>query len=430
MSVTSGFFNSINGDRKYNAEQMSAIFNGIINDGILANIGTAFSVKANVGINVNIGIGRAWFNSTWLYNDTILPMTMDDSELVLDRIDAIVIEIDRSDAVRNGDIKKVNGTPSSSPQRPTMVHTNYVNQYPLAYIYRKAGSTEITQADITSVIGTSSTPYVTGILQVQNIDNIVAQWSAQWIQWYAETTNLGDAEMQRMLTEWQEWFNNQTTSSETQISQWMVQMQNDIMSWFNDLQVILDGDVAVALSNRILELESSFETLAKEKSIYMTIEDSSGNPIENSYGSEIEGRVVFSASSGGGVSDKDVNRIESELLTHVNNHDIHISSEEKAEWTQKIDGKAGKSTSVTSTLSASGWTGEEAPFSITLSVSGVTETSNQEILPTVDITTEQLTAYQNANIQDGGQATGSITLKAFGEKPEIDIPIRIMLRGD
>ena len=44
MSVTSGFFNSLNGDRRYNAEQMSSIFDGIINDGIFANIGTAFGV--------------------------------------------------------------------------------------------------------------------------------------------------------------------------------------------------------------------------------------------------------------------------------------------------------------------------------------------------------------------------------------------------
>ena len=34
MAFTCGFFNSENGDRKYNAEQMSAIFDGIIADGV------------------------------------------------------------------------------------------------------------------------------------------------------------------------------------------------------------------------------------------------------------------------------------------------------------------------------------------------------------------------------------------------------------
>ena len=51
MSVSSGFFNSLNGDRKYNAEQMSAIFDGLIIDGVFASIGTAFAVKAAGGLN-------------------------------------------------------------------------------------------------------------------------------------------------------------------------------------------------------------------------------------------------------------------------------------------------------------------------------------------------------------------------------------------
>ncbi len=183
MSVTSGFFNSLNGDRRYNAEQMSDIFNGIINDGVFANIGTAFGVKASTGNIVTVGIGRAWFNSTWLLNDAILPITADASEVLLDRIDAVVIEINRDNSVRGGSIKIIKGSPESSPTKPTMINTTYVNQYPLAYIYRKAGSSEITQANLTNAIGTSSCPYVTGILQVQNIDNIVAQWQAQWNGW-------------------------------------------------------------------------------------------------------------------------------------------------------------------------------------------------------------------------------------------------------
>ena len=57
MSVSSGFFNSLNGDRKYNAAQMSAIFDGLIIDGVFASIGTAFAVKAAGGLTVNVGIG-------------------------------------------------------------------------------------------------------------------------------------------------------------------------------------------------------------------------------------------------------------------------------------------------------------------------------------------------------------------------------------
>lgn len=89
-------------------------------------------------------------------------------------------------------------------------------------------------------------------------------------------------------------------------------------------------------------------------------------------------------------------------------------------------GAAATASIVTATLAANGW----ADGVYILTVSGVTTTSNQEILPAVDITAEQLEALQAANIQDGGQTAGSITLKAFGDVPTIDIPIRVIKRGD
>ena len=144
--------------------------------------------------------------------------------MLLDRIDAVVIEVDRSEAVRAATIKVVKGTPSSTPQNPTMASTNYVHQYPLAYIYRTAGSTTVTQSNITSMIGTSSAPYVTGILQVQNIDNIVAQWKAQWVEWFASQTNMGEAEINQILSEWDQWYQTETTQREASMDQWSASM--------------------------------------------------------------------------------------------------------------------------------------------------------------------------------------------------------------
>ena len=95
-----------------------------------------------------------------------------------------------------------------------------------------------------------------------------------------------------------------------------------------------------------------------------------------------------------------------------------------------LGSKANKSIDITATLLASGWMGENAPYIYNLSVTGVTATSNQELLPALDITTAQLTALQAANIQDNEQYEGTVSLKAFGTQPTIDLPIRIILRGD
>lgn len=285
MSVTSGFFNSLNGDRKYNAEQMSAIFDGIINNGVFASIGTAFGVRATTGNNITVGIGRAWFNSTWLYNDSILPLTGEDAEVVLNRYDAVVIEIDHSQAVRAGSIKIIKGTPGSTAQKPAMASTDYVHQYPLAYIYRPAGSSSISQANIENRVGTSECPYITAILQVTNIDNIVAQWQGEWDTWSGQWPQWEAA--------WNQWFAEQTYDVDQETTQWMAQMQSNFEAWFNALQVILDGDVAANLSASVVDLQERFRTLAEEKAVYETIQDSSDDILEDSNGNPIEGRTVM-----------------------------------------------------------------------------------------------------------------------------------------
>lgn len=91
---------------------------------------------------------------------------------------------------------------------------------------------------------------------------------------------------------------------------------------------------------------------------------------------------------------------------------------------------SGPKATVTATLLASGWTGSEAPFVYTLAIAGVTATSYQELLPAVNITAEQLKALQAANITDGGQAAGNMTLKAYGKAPTVDIPIRVIKEGE
>lgn len=285
MSVTSGFFNSVNGDRRYDARQMTALFNGIINDGIFANIGTAFKVTANGNNAVTVGIGRAWFNSTWVDNDAVLPLTLDVSEVLLNRYDAVVIEVDESDAVRAGSIKVIAGTPSSTPAYPTLIKTNDVHQYPLAYIYRAAGTTAVTQANITNAVGTSAAPYITGILQVQDIDNIVAQWQDEWAQWFAKETTEAEQNISDKETEINDWFSTTKTDTANWISDteaefttwsieqkaefddWSIEHKNEFDAWFADIQSALEGDVASNLLNKITNLENGTTPAGDSKTL-------------------------------------------------------------------------------------------------------------------------------------------------------------------
>lgn len=83
------------------------------------------------------------------------------------------------------------------------------------------------------------------------------------------------------------------------------------------------------------------------------------------------------------------------------------------------------STVKTVTLAVASWTSG----SYTITDDLITETSNQEVIPAMGITPDQYSALCAAQIVDGGQTTGSLTLKALGTVPTIDIPIRIIYRG-
>jgi hypothetical protein len=247
MSVSSGFFNSLNGDRKYNAAQMSAIFDGLIIDGVFASIGTAFAVKAAGGLTVNVGIGKAWFDHTWTVNDSILPMTAPEAEVLLDRIDAVVLEVNGMESVRNNTIKFVKGNPSSAPSRPTLTNEGNVHQYPLCYIYRKYGTAVINQADITPMVGTESTPFVTGILQTISLDELLGKWQDELDRFTdARSKEVDDwiAQEESDFTTWFDKMKADLQQEQTVLDQWIASEQADFLAWYNQMKDQLSGDVA------------------------------------------------------------------------------------------------------------------------------------------------------------------------------------------
>ena len=213
MALTFGFYNSVNGDRVYDAIQFGMIFDGIITDGIYATYEKGMVVKAsdNAG-EVIIQPGRAWFNHTWSYNDADFIMEAPAPEVLLDRIDALVLDVNTENASRTNSFMWVQGTPSSNPQRPTLTRTPTHNQYPLCYVRRYPETTMIYARDITNMVGTSETPYVTGVLEGMDIDQWVTQWDDEFHNWENTTKDTYDtffaaiqAQMQGDLTAIEEW---------------------------------------------------------------------------------------------------------------------------------------------------------------------------------------------------------------------------------
>lgn len=232
MSFASGFFNSVDHDRLYDATDISRLFDGLIRDGIFASIGDCMVVKQSNQMNVTVGTGRAWFNHTWSYNDALYPVTIPPSEILMDRIDAIVLEINSVEAVRANSIKLIKGTPSSTPTKPALTNTKEVHQYPLAYVTVGKEVTSIRQADIENCVGTSVCPFVTGILEVISIEQLIPQWKDILNRFVEENTANFNTWMNGEKQNYQDWL----TAAKKEITDWEATSKSDYQKWYDSIK--------------------------------------------------------------------------------------------------------------------------------------------------------------------------------------------------
>ena len=145
MAVTYGFFNSVNGDRKYNAEQMSEYFRGIINEGVYQHLDGGLAVTAGTGLAVNVAAGRAIIQNRWIQNSAAMSLTIAAASETYARKDAVVIRLNWSS--RSISIAVKTGTPAASPVAPSMTRNSTTYEMALAYVNVAANATSVTVTD-------------------------------------------------------------------------------------------------------------------------------------------------------------------------------------------------------------------------------------------------------------------------------------------
>lgn len=179
MSITSGFYDSVNHQPTYSAAQFSELIGSLVTEGVFENIGQRFSVTPVSGSStgVYIGTGRCWFDNVWMKNDSSYSFSLQNYSPASgqSRIDAIYIYADRANRTAGFDYK--NGEPSSNPSKPLMMP----GEYPIAYV-RRTGS-EITANDIENAVGTSACPFITATLPINDITNVLNTWSTAHEEW-------------------------------------------------------------------------------------------------------------------------------------------------------------------------------------------------------------------------------------------------------
>lgn len=350
MAITSGFFNSINGDRKYDARQIGMYLGKVVSSGVFPNPSTNLQVTAAGGMNIQVHPGRAMIDGHWMDNDGVHVITLEDADMALARMDAVVMRLDENDGARAIGLEIKKGSPSAAPVSPVMVREGYVQEYCLALIYvpptKNDGTQEIIQANITDTRpDTSVCGWITSLIQQVDTSTLFMQWQDAYQRFY----DASDAEF---------------------------------TTWLDGIKEQLGDSVVGALTSAIADLQS-------------------------------------------GKTDKTVSAVMAEAIAGLQSDKADkttVSALSKS--LLDVDTKKGDKASVKQAeIPASSWLGDTVPYQCTVQIPGVTASSIVELGISSTAAKDQVRAWLDAQIVDGGQGAGTITLKAFGWKPAVNLPV-------
>ena len=149
MAKRFGFFNSINGDRKYLATDLSQAFDVGITTGLKADNADNFKIVPNANMQVKMMPGGAMIFGHYLLDEEEEIINLDMADAELNRIDRIVLRYDKFErSIKSAVIK---GTAALTPVAPAALRTNEQFDLVLADIYIGKAVTTITTANITDM---------------------------------------------------------------------------------------------------------------------------------------------------------------------------------------------------------------------------------------------------------------------------------------
>jgi hypothetical protein len=249
MAITSGFFNSVNGDRLYNAEQMTLYFEGLISNGIYENIGEKFHVTAGEGMSVIVGTGRAMIKSRWVKNDAPITLQIDPADTSMNRYDAIFLRYNANTREIGLVLAKGEYT-SGYPSSPHYIRTNDIYDLQLATVKVMKNTTAITQDMIVDFRMTALCGFVTGLIKQVDTSTLYDQWQTAYENYFNRTTAALDAYFEAKKDEYETWFASLTQE---------LRVDTTLKSYYSNTTV--NGAAVSGVNVGIPEYDSDADTL-------------------------------------------------------------------------------------------------------------------------------------------------------------------------
>ena len=193
FEVNCGFFDSINKDRLYSADEMNRPYKRVITNGVFATQqGTPSTdlqvVSASDGMNIVVKKGEAMFGDKWFENPADIAITVPNNTSTVPRRDSVIAQVDKRTNGRKGRIVYRTGTANSNPMPPNLSTDNNVVEYRIANIYVAASAVYIGQDAITDLRGSSECPWVTSLVKQVDTSVLFAQWEAAYQTYFNKST--------------------------------------------------------------------------------------------------------------------------------------------------------------------------------------------------------------------------------------------------
>lgn len=204
MAIKSYFFDAVYDgdtyDREYTSGDFASYLDKIVGNGVFSNPSTNLQVMASSGMDIIVKEGQAFIDGHKLVLDADMSFTLDNSDVLLDRIDRIVVYLDMVNRTMGIRVKK--GTPDSPAQVPELTRTATVKEYCLANVRIVAQATAISQTNITDTrANTQICGFVSTLIEQVDTATLYAQYQTAYQQFYESTQNQLEEFMQTLTEE-------------------------------------------------------------------------------------------------------------------------------------------------------------------------------------------------------------------------------------
>ena len=250
----SSFFQSVNHDRVYKAEDWAGYFASFISNGIMPLPSTGLQAVADTGMTVKLLPGKAWIDGYFYHNTDELNLPVDVADGVLSRIDRVVIRKSMTERRMYAAIKK--GAPSQKPTAPALQKDADAVELCLADILIGKGFTEIKQVNITDQRLSDLCGISAGV--IKQIDT--AAFNAQLQAWFTEYQQASAAEYQA-LTAYMDSLKGQGDTDYAAFTDRMntleLQTHAEVQELLDSVKALLDGDAVGKIMAEISTLKES-----------------------------------------------------------------------------------------------------------------------------------------------------------------------------